>query len=102
MSILHTVNKSPFDRNTLEGCLRLMTADSAVLLLEDGVYGAMAGTSKSQMLEDAMKNVSVYVLGPDLKARGVEEGRLVDGVKVIGYDDFVDLVCEKDTVSAWL
>jgi tRNA 2-thiouridine synthesizing protein B len=102
MSKLHTVNKSPFDRTTLENCLRLVTKGDAVLLLEDGVYGAMAGTVKSSMVEEAMKDVSVYVLGPDVKARGVDEGRLIDGIKVVGYDGFVDLATENDAVSAWL
>jgi len=41
MSTLHTVNKSPFDRSSLETCLRLAGKGNAVLLLEDGVYGAM-------------------------------------------------------------
>jgi tRNA 2-thiouridine synthesizing protein B len=102
MSKLHTVNKSPFDRTTLESCLRLVTKGDAVLLLEDGVYGAMAGTAKSAMVEKAMNDVSVYVLGPDLKARGVDEGRLIAGVKVVGYDGFVDLTTDNDAVSAWL
>ena len=39
MAILHTVNKSPFERNSLEACLRLAQPGSAVLLMEDGVYG---------------------------------------------------------------
>ena len=34
MATLHTVNKSPFERNTLESCLRLAKKGSAVLLLK--------------------------------------------------------------------
>lgn len=102
MSMLHTVNKSPFDRSTLESCLNLTVKGSSVILIEDGVYGAIAGTAKSQMVVDAMKDVSVYVLGPDLKARGVDESRLIDGIKVVGYDGFVDLTTDNDTVSAWV
>jgi tRNA 2-thiouridine synthesizing protein B len=100
--MLHTVNKSPFDRNTLESCLNLTVKGASVILIEDGVYGAIAGTSKSQMVVDAMKDVSVYVLGPDLKARGVDASRLIDGIKVVGYDGFVDLTTDNDTVSAWV
>jgi hypothetical protein len=36
MSVLHIVNKSPYDRNSLDACLRLAQPDSAILLIEDG------------------------------------------------------------------
>ncbi|MCP4411990.1 MAG: sulfurtransferase complex subunit TusB, partial [Gammaproteobacteria bacterium] len=31
--MLHTVNKSPFERNTLKSCLRIAKPGSAVLLI---------------------------------------------------------------------
>ena len=102
MSILHTVNKSPFDRNSLESCVRLAAKGGAVLMIEDGVYGAMKGTSKSDVVSNAMKDLTFYVLGPDLKARGVDEGKLIDGVKVVDYSGFVNLTVENDKTQAWL
>jgi len=102
MSTLHTVNKSPFDRNSLETCLRLAGKGNAVLLLEDGVYGAMKGSRASGMVEKALSDVSIYVLGADMKARGVDESKIIDGIKVIDYKGFVDLTVENDKVNAWL
>jgi tRNA 2-thiouridine synthesizing protein B len=102
MSTLHTVNKSPFERDSLQSCLRLAVKGGAVLLIEDGVYGAMKGTGKSDMVSAAMNDVSFYVLGPDLKARGIDESKLIDGVKVVDYNGFVDLVTEHDTTQSWL
>jgi tRNA 2-thiouridine synthesizing protein B len=102
MSTLHTVNKSPFDRNSLEACLRLAGKGNAVLLLEDGVYGAMKGSSAAGMVEKALSEVSIYVLGSDMKARGVDESKIIDGIKVIDYKGFVDLTVENDKVNAWL
>jgi len=102
MSILHTVNKSPFDRNSLESCVRLAAKGGAVLMIEDGVYGAMKGTNKSDMVSNAMKDLTFYVLGPDLKARGVDEGKLINGVKVVDYNGFVNLTVENDKVQNWL
>ncbi|MDH5179917.1 MAG: sulfurtransferase complex subunit TusB [Gammaproteobacteria bacterium] len=102
MSILHTVNKSPFDRNSLESCVRLAAKGGAVLMIEDGVYGAMKGTTASDMVTNAMKDLTFYVLGPDLKARGVDEGKLIDGVKVVDYNGFVTLTVENDKVQSWL
>ncbi len=102
MPMLHTVNKSPFERGTLESCIRLATKGSSVILIEDGVYGATRGTSASSMVEAAMKDLSFYVLGADLKARGVDESRLIDGITVVDYSDFVKLAVENDKVQSWL
>jgi tRNA 2-thiouridine synthesizing protein B len=97
--MLHTVNKSPFQNSALENCLRLARDGDVILLLEDGVYAAAAGTVKSSLIEQAVKRHAVYVIEADLKARGL--GSLVKEVRVASYGDFVDLV-EKHPVHAWL
>jgi tRNA 2-thiouridine synthesizing protein B len=102
MSILHTVNKSPFERNSLESCLKFARGGDPVLLIEDGVYGALKGTSVESTVAAALGEQSIYVLGPDLKARGFPEERLIAGVKVVDYAGFVDLAAETDKVQAWL
>ena len=102
MSQLHTVNKSPLDRNALESAIKHATKGNSVLMIEDGVYGAMQGTQKSGIVSDAMNDISFYVMGPDLKARGIDEGRVIDGVKIIDYNGFVTLVAEHDATQSWL
>ena len=102
MSQLHTVNKSPLDRNALESAVSHATKGSAVLLIEDGIYGAMKGTSKSVLITDAIGDISFYVMGPDLKARGIDESKVIDGIKVVDYKGFVDLVAEHDATQSWL
>jgi len=102
MSILHTVNKSTYERDTLEACVRLAAKGASVLLIEDGVYSAMSGGKKSSVIENAKGDLSFYVLGPDVKARGLSEDRLIDGIKIIDYKGFVELTVSNDTVSAWL
>ncbi len=102
MAMLHTVNKSPFERNALESCISLAKAGSSILLTEDGVVGAMQGTAHSKKIEAAMENISFYVLGPDLKARGLSESNVVNGVKVVDYSGFVDLAADHDSVQSWL
>ncbi len=99
--MLHTVNKSPFDHSTLETCLKFAKQGSAVLLIEDGVYAAARGTAVSKQVEEALKNVSIYALKPDLEARGMQN-RVMDGVRLVDYGGFVDLVVEHDTVQSWL
>jgi len=102
MSILHTVNKSPFERNSLESCLKFATDDAAVLLFEDGIYAALAGTNVQSDIADALGKLRIYVLGPDLKARGFSEERVIEGISVVDYAGFVDLATEHDKVQAWL
>ena len=82
MSTLHTVNKSAFERDSLSSCIRLASKGHAILLIEDGVFGAMAGTDHSDMVSNVMKDTAVYVLGPDLAARGMSEDRVIDGIQV--------------------
>jgi tRNA 2-thiouridine synthesizing protein B len=102
MSILHTVNKSAYERDTLESCVRLAAKGASVLLIEDGVYSAMSGGKKSSVIENAKGDLSFYVLGPDVKARGLSEDRLIDGIKVVDYKGFVELTVACDKVSSWL
>lgn len=102
MSMLHTINKSPFDRPSLESCIRLAAQGNAVLLIEDGIYGAIKDTIKSQLVTDASNKLKFYILGPDLKARGIGEDKLIDGIKIVDYNGFVDLVTEYDTCQSWL
>ena len=102
MSTLHTVNKSPFERDSLSACIRLFTKGCAVLLIEDGIFGAMAGTEHSDMVSGAMKDATFYVLGPDLAARGMSEDRIIDGIQVVDYSGFVDLTTKHDTCQSWL
>jgi len=99
--MLHTVNKSPFDHNTLETCLKYVKQGCAVLLVEDGVYAAAKGTAVSKQLQDALKTVPIYALKPDVEARGMQN-RVLDGVKLVDYGGFVDLVAEHNTVQSWL
>ncbi len=102
MSKLHTVNKSPFEKNALGACLDHASEGSAVLLFEDGVYAGVRGTAVAEKVERALGTVKIYVLGEDLKARGFNEGRLINGISVVDYGGFVDLAAEADAVQAWL
>ncbi len=100
--MLHTINKSPFEKNSLGTCLRLAKPGSDILLIEDGVYSVIKGSAMESKVREATKEHTVYALGPDLKARGIEENRLIEGVKVVGYDGFVELAADNDRVQSWL
>jgi tRNA 2-thiouridine synthesizing protein B len=102
MADLHTVNKSPFEKNSLETAIKFSLPGSAILMIEDGVYGAMKGTAAESMVKDAMADKKVYALKSDLKARAIKDERVIEGIELVDYAGFVDLVEANDKVQAWL
>ena len=102
ISMLHLINKSPFERNALDSCLRLAKAGSSILLIEDGVYAALANASDAEAIAARMEDISFYVLGPDISARGLSDIPLIEGINVVDYEGFVDLVVEQDVAQSWL
>jgi tRNA 2-thiouridine synthesizing protein B len=99
--MLHIVNKSHTQTNSLQSCLRLAKPGQALLLIEDAVYAATAAGVESAGLADALAPLKVYALQPDVEARGMA-GKLVDGVTAIDYAGFVDLVAEHPNNQSWL
>ena len=103
MSMLHIVNKSPFERNALSSCLDTAQDGGSVLLIEDGVVCATTGGRFAETVTQAMgRKLAFYALTPDLEARGFSAKQVLAGVELIGYEDFVDLVANHDNVQSWL
>ncbi len=98
--MLHIVNKSSPDRNTLDSCLRVANGGT-ILLIEDAVYAATRGNEEEGKLRDALSRFKVYVLAPDLEARGMAD-RIMEGVTTVDYGGFVDLVSEHKNCQSWL
>ncbi len=98
--MLHTVNKSSFERNSLQSCLNTIDDSSVILLIEDGVISA-ANNTKSSMLAQLAANGKVYALKGDVEARGISSN-LADNIQLVDYDGFVDLVVEHGTAVSWV
>jgi tRNA 2-thiouridine synthesizing protein B len=97
--MLYTVNKSPLSTTSLASVLRIAPTGAPILLYEDGVYGAMRAAQSTPIVQDALDAHPIYALDADLEARGIAE--VLDGIRVIGYDGFVELV-ERHDVASWL
>lgn len=96
--MLHTINKSPYSHQCLAECLRVCSADDIIVLIEDGVYAALAN---SEWLAELLgKTSAVYVLHPDSAARGLND-RLASTIKTVDYAGFVQLCAETPTMMAW-
>lgn len=72
------------------------------MLMEDGVYGALKGTVASGDIWSRRVDLRFYVIGADLAARGLAKGQLIDGLNLIDYAGFVDLVTTHKASQAWL
>ena len=99
--MLHIVNKSPAQTTALASCLRLAREGQALLLIEDGVYAATPSMAASSGLAATAKRLQVFVLLPDVQARGIA-GKLIAEARTVGYDGFVDLVAEHPNNQSWL
>ena len=62
---------------------------------------AYGGTAVAQQVQEALQRVKLYALKADLEARGMQN-RVMDGVRLVDYGGFVDLVVEHDAVQSWL
>lgn len=101
MSTLHTINKSPFAHQTLASCLSVCADQDGILLLEDGVFGAIRHSPCAEDLQTLInKGVKVYALDNDLKARGLHD-RIHEAIQVTNYDGFVQLSLDYRCVQSW-
>lgn len=98
--MLHTVNKSPFERNSLATCVANIADDGAILLIEDGVLGATNST-KSSLIADLASQGRIFALGADLEARGVAN-KVMAGVQLVDYKGFVELTTKHNACASWL
>jgi tRNA 2-thiouridine synthesizing protein B len=101
-TMLHLINKSPFERTALDSCLRLAQAGGSILFIEDGVYAALENATHAEKINGRMEDFSFYVLGPDVAARGLGDTPLIEGLTVVDYEGFVDLVAEHEVTQSWL
>jgi tRNA 2-thiouridine synthesizing protein B len=97
--MLYMVNKSPQSTNSLSSLLRIAPGGAPVLLYEDGVYAALPNANSAPMVKEAMAGHPLYALDADLEARGISS--VIDGIQIIGYDGFVELV-EQHDAAPWL
>nr|WP_314425266.1 sulfurtransferase complex subunit TusB [uncultured Erwinia sp.] len=95
--MLHTLMTSPF-RCDLQAMVRLLAKGDDVLLMQDGVMAAVAGSPVLEVLLRAP--ISLYVLKDDLDARGLF-GQISTSVAAISYTEFVALAVKNPQQMTW-
>jgi len=104
--LLHTVNKSAFDHSALGDCLRVAAQNDAVLLIENGVYGALNSSQSETDYSQRIKQLSAsgtrfYVLRADCEARGLDDSALLPAFQTTDDAGFVALAAEASAIQSW-
>ena len=99
--MLNIVNKSPFQSTSLDTCLRMAQPGQGLLLIEDAISAATKGSTAEAAIRSACSTLKVYALQPDMDARGVT-AKAIEGVTLVDYSGFVDLVAQYSTSNSWL
>lgn len=106
--MLHTVNKS-HPNAAFERAFELATSTSgttsttshSLLLMEEGVYQALATHPSATALRTAAAaGVKIYALKADVEARGLST-RILPEVRLISDTKWVQLVAEQEQTIAW-
>jgi tRNA 2-thiouridine synthesizing protein B len=101
MSTLHTVNKSSFTHTTLLSCLQICDDNDDILLLEDGVFGAITSSPYAELLSSTpLRGVKIFAISNDIKARGLQE-KLHVNIIITDYNGFVELSIKHQRIQSW-
>ncbi len=95
--ILHCISAAP-DSLAFKDCNRLLHKGDAILLIGDGVYGALCGTAACDNL--LRSGADLYLLESDGAAAGILE-RLDHHTTVVNFDGFVALTEKFPKFLAW-
>lgn len=96
--VLHTVNQ-PIGSQAMQLCLRFASPQDVILLLEDGVYHAVADSPAYATLL-ASHPGPIVAIRDDLEVRGLL-GQLASGIEAVDYHRFVALCGECDNIQSW-
>ncbi|HTO56951.1 MAG TPA: sulfurtransferase complex subunit TusB [Pseudomonadales bacterium] len=98
MPALHLVAASPDSSAALQSCLRCAADDDAILLIGNGVYGAVAGPFLRSTRRVGLKRW--FALEADVVARGMRS-QLAESVTLVDDAAFVDLVANHQPIVSW-
>jgi len=99
MSSLHIVSTSAYRTDALQCAVEFARDGDAILLIEDGVYGAADTPSNEAVISRCQPGVTFYVLAEDMAARALPA--CSGSFKTVGYSGFVDLVCQHQNSVSW-
>ncbi|MFX1329081.1 MAG: sulfurtransferase complex subunit TusB [Promethearchaeota archaeon] len=74
-----------------------------IVLIHDGVIGITTRGRISKEMEDLLDiNVIVFAMIPDLKARGIALEYISEKIRLIEYDNLVDILDTTPKIISWM
>jgi len=98
MATLHLINAAPHSRSALRQCLYAASDGDTVLLIENGVFCAVAPTFEQNVSKATGLNWCALV--NDVQARGIDT-RLAPSIVLVDDHAFVDLVASHQPIVSW-
>lgn len=95
--MLHIIAKSPIEPLMLDR----IDAGDAVLFIRSAVLVLLSGNILRERLKTMSIQNQLFTLSPDLAARGISAGELLEGIRIIDYADFVELTIEHPVINSW-
>ena len=96
--MLHTLTGSPSQSFLLSDCVSYLQNGDEIILMEDGVYGALCKTAACKQLKSL--SVKIYLLKADVLARGLIP-HVDDKFELIDYEGFVFISERHVTQMKW-
>ncbi len=101
MTVLHILQASPTLCSSLESCQRLLGRHSGIIFIGDAVTTVQRGGQYEAKLKQMMNESSLYVLEPDLQARGLGTDRIIKGITAVDDTGFVRLTERYEVIQSW-
>jgi sulfur relay protein TusB/DsrH len=92
--------------DTLIPIIKTQTSNGAkvgIVLIHDGAINASSKRKTSEQLKKLMElPIAVFVMVPDMKARGILLDSINNAVKPINYEDLVDILDSSEKIVSWM
>ena len=100
-SPLHLVFTSPFQHQGLKHALAASQHKHSILLLENGVYGALKSCSLLNILNT--KHLNIFALEASITATGIPHTSvgLHPHIQLISWEAFVTLTTHAEPITSW-
>ena len=100
-AVLHLCRRAPAEAAAVDAWRQRMGSGDAVVLLENAVLGCRRGSLWGEAWQATAVTRRVFVMLPDLAARGILPSSVAAGIDPIDYAGLVALCCEYDLVQSW-
>lgn len=109
LDIVYLYGNSPRDGAYMDTLIPLIKTQSTnslkvgIVFIHDGVINASSKRASSEQVNKLMEfPITIFVMAPDLKARGILLDSINNAVKPINYGDLVDILDSSEKVISWM